>query len=193
MSVLRVTVPTPGTYGGEIKMATKRWPRLAAGFACVALATAVSACSSSSSSSSSSTPASSSAPAASSSASAASKLSGAPVVIGSMYPIAAAEVAFPDLSYMAQIAVDVVNADGGIKGHPLQWVHCDDKGDPNVAASCANQLINQQKVRAFVEEVGLEGNVAWPDIKKANILNWFDVPIWPEDGTNSLSYPAGLG
>ena len=170
-------------------MATKRWPRLAAGFACVALATAISACSNSSSS----THAPSAASGASSSASAASNLSGAPVVIGSMYPVAAPEVAFPDLQYMAQIAVDVVNAQGGIKGHPLQWVHCDDKGDPNVAATCANQLINQQKVRALVESVGLEGNVAWPLIKKANILNWFNVPIWPEDGTSTLSYPAGLG
>ena len=170
-------------------MGTKRWPRLAAGFACVALATAISACSNSSSS----THASSAASGASSSASAASNLSGAPVVIGSMYPVAAPEVAFPDLQYMAQIAVDVVNAQGGIKGHPLQWVHCDDKGDPNVAATCANQLTNQDKVRALVESVGLEGNVAWPDIKKANILNWFNVPIWPEDGTSTLSYPAGLG
>jgi len=170
-------------------MATKRWPRLAAGFACVALATAISACSNSSSS----THASSAASGASSSASAASNLSGAPVVIGSMYPVAAPEVAFPDLQYMAQIAVDVVNAQGGIKGHPLQWVHCDDKGDPNVAATCANQLTNQDKVRALVESVGLEGNVAWPDVKKANIINWFNVPIWPEDGTSTLSYPAGLG
>ena len=114
-------------------------------------------------------------------------------MIGSMYPISANLATFPQLQYMAQIAVDVVNANGGIKGHPLQWVHCDDKGDPNVAATCANRLINTDKVRAFVESVGLEGNVAWPLIKKANIINWFDVPIWPEDGTSPLSYPAGLG
>ena len=171
-------------------MATKRWPRLAAGFACVVLA--ATACSSSSSTSTSSTGGSSPS-SATTSGSAAAKLSGAPVVIGSMYPVAASLAAFPDLQYMAQIAVDVVNAQGGIKGHPLQWVHCDDKGDPNVAATCANQLINQQKVRALVESVGLEGNVAWPLIKNANILNWFNVPIWPEDGTSTLSYPAGLG
>src|SRR5271165_1656681 len=162
-------------------MATKKWPRLAAGFACLALAAAASACSSSSSS----TSASSATSAASGSASAASKLSGAPVVIGSMYPINASIATFPQLQYMAQIAVDVVNANGGIKGHPLQWVHCDDKGDPNVAATCANQLINQDKVSAMVESVGLEGNIAWPQIQKANILNWFNVPIWPQDGTST--------
>ena len=120
-------------------MATKRWPRLAAGFACVVLA--ATACSSTSSTSTSSTSGSSPS-SATTSGSAAAKLSGAPVVIGSMYPVAASLAAFPDLQYMAQIAVDVVNAQGGIKGHPLQWVHCDDKGDPNVAATCANQLIN---------------------------------------------------
>jgi ABC-type branched-subunit amino acid transport system substrate-binding protein len=170
-------------------MATKKWPRLAAGFACLALAAAASACSSSSSSTSGSSATS----AASGSASAASKLSGAPVVIGSMYPINASIATFPQLQYMAQIAVDVVNANGGIKGHPLQWVHCDDKGDPNVAATCANQLVNQDKVKAMVESVGLEGNIAWPQIQKADIINWFNVPIWPQDGTSSLSYPAGAG
>jgi ABC-type branched-subunit amino acid transport system substrate-binding protein len=152
---------------------------LVLGFACVVLAAA--ACSSSSSSK----PASSVSPAAT--------LTGAPVVIGSMYPISAPDVSYPDLQYIAQIAVDVVNAHGGIKGHPLKWVHCDDKGDPNVAETCANLLVNQDKVRALVSEVGLEGNILWPLIKKADIIDWFNVPIWPEDGTSPLSYPAGLG
>jgi ABC-type branched-subunit amino acid transport system substrate-binding protein len=164
----------------------------AAALACVALAAA--ACSSSTSGGSS-TSASSPTSSASSSAAAnpAAKLHGAPVVIGSMYPISAQIASFPDLQYMAQIAVDVVNAGGGIKGRPLQWVHCDDKGDPNVAATCANQLINVDKVRAMVESVGLEGNIAWPYIQKADIINWFDVPIWPQDGNSPLSYPAGSG
>jgi branched-chain amino acid transport system substrate-binding protein len=165
-------------------MATK-WLRLTTGIACVALAAA--ACSSGGTSGSTPT----SGPTASGST--AAKLRGAPVVIGSMYPISAQIATFPDLQYMAEIAVDVVNAHGGIKGHPLKWVHCDDKGDPNTAKTCADQLINQDKVRAMVESVGLEGNIAWPLIKKANILNWFDVPIWPDDGTSPLSYPAGAG
>jgi ABC-type branched-subunit amino acid transport system substrate-binding protein len=110
-----------------------------------------------------------------------------------MYPISASLASFPDLQYLAAIAVNVVNANGGIKGRPLKFVHCDDKGDPNVAATCADQLINKDKVTALVEEVGVEGNVAWPLIKKANIINWFNVPIWPDDGTSPLSYPAGLG
>lgn len=174
-------------------MATSKWPRLAVGLACVALATAACSSSGSSTSTSSAAPAATSGSSSAGSSSTAPNLTGAPVVIGSMYPISANIATFPQLQYMAQIAVDVVNANGGIKGHPLQWVHCDDKGDPNVAATCANQLINQDKVRAFVESVGLEGNVAWPLIKKADIINWFDVPIWPEDGTSPLSYPAGLG
>jgi ABC-type branched-subunit amino acid transport system substrate-binding protein len=166
----------------------KKSLRLVTGFACVALAAA--ACSSSGGSTSASSATST---ATSAAANPAANLHGAPVMIGSMYPISAPIATFPELQYMAQIAVDVVNANGGIKGRPLKWVHCDDKGDPNVAATCADQLINQDKVRALVESVGLEGNVAWPLIKKAGIINWFDVPIWPDDGTSPLSYPAGLG
>jgi ABC-type branched-subunit amino acid transport system substrate-binding protein len=157
--------------------------RWISGVACLAVALA--ACSSGGSNSSSSSPV---APATSG-----PPLSGAPVVIGSMYPISASLASFPDLQYMAEIGVKVVNNNGGIKGRPLKWVHCDDKGDPNIAATCADQLINKDKVAALVESVGVEGNVAWPLIKKANILNWFNVPIWPDDGTSPLSYPAGVG
>jgi ABC-type branched-subunit amino acid transport system substrate-binding protein len=163
-----------------------RWAAGIAGIASLALA--VAGCSSSGGTTGSGSSSTSNA-----SAVAAPKLNGAPVTIGSMYPISASLASFPDLQYMAEIAVNVVNANGGIKGRPLKWVHCDDKGDPNVAATCADQLIKQDKVAALVESVGIEGNVAWPLIKKANILNWFNVPIWPEDGTSPLSYPAGLG
>ena len=160
--------------------------RLASGVVCLALALA--ACSSSGSGATSSSSNSSVAPATSG-----PPLSGDPVVIGSMYPISATLASFPDLQYMAGIAVDVVNNSGGIKGRPLKWVHCDDKGDPNIAATCADELMNKDKVSALVESVGIEGNVAWPLIKNADILNWFNVPIWPDDGSSPLSYPAGLG
>ncbi|MFJ8025423.1 ABC transporter substrate-binding protein [Streptomyces sp. NPDC096311] len=121
------------------------------------------------------------------------KLSGDPVVIGSMFPVSAPLSTFPQLPYIAQVAVKAVNAAGGINGRPLKWVHCDDKGDPNVAAKCADELLNQTKVRALVESVGVQGNIAWPFIKKADVINWFNVPIWPDDTTSPLSYPAGLG
>ena len=172
-------------------MATK-WLRLVSGFACVALAAAACASTGTGTSSSGGSPATSGS-AATASGSTTANLKGAPVMIGSMYPINASLATFPQLQYIAQIAVDVVNSHGGIKGHALKWVHCDDRGDPNVAATCANQLINQDKVKAMVESVGVEGNIAWPVIQKADVINWFSVPVWPEDGTSPLSYPAGLG
>jgi ABC-type branched-subunit amino acid transport system substrate-binding protein len=164
-----------------------------------ALAVACSSSSKSSSGSGTSAPAASSATSGGSGAttgapsSAAPALAGDPVVIGSIYPISSPAVSFPDLEYMAQIAVNVVNDSGGIKGRPLKWVHCDDKSDPNVAAQCADQIINQDKVMALVMSVGLEGNVVWPIAKNNNLVNWFNVPIFPDDTTSPLSYPAGLG
>ena len=124
---------------------------------------------------------------------AAPELSGEPVKIGSIYPISSASISFPDLEYMAEIAVEVVNANGGIHGRPLEWDHCDDKSDPNVAATCADQIIKQDKVIALIESVGIQGGVIWPHITENNVINWFNVPIWPEDGNSELSYPAGLG
>ncbi len=121
------------------------------------------------------------------------KLKGTPVSIGSIYPINATAVNFPDLQYMAQIAVAKVNAHGGIHGRPLAWSNCDDKGDPAVAATCADTMINQKKVLAVINQVGLQTGVPWPLMKANNVINWFDIPITPDDGTSPLSYPAGLG
>jgi len=121
------------------------------------------------------------------------ELSGEPVRIGSIYPISSAAISFPDLEYMAEIAVRVVNDNGGIHGRPLEWTHCDDKSDPNVAATCADQIINQDDVIALVQSVGVQGNIIWPFITEHNVINWFNVPIWPEDGNSELSYPTGLG
>jgi len=120
-------------------------------------------------------------------------LSGDPVVIGTMFPVNAPGVNFPDLQYVAQVAVKAVNDRGGIKGRPLKWVSCDDKGDPNVAQQCANTLIKEDKAVAMVSEVGLEGATLWPFLKQANIISWFNIPIWPDDGNSPLSYPSSLG
>src|ERR1700704_75468 len=115
--------------------------RWGVGVACLALATAACSRGGSGKSNSSAAPSGPSAD----QTSTGPTLTGDPVVIGSMYPVSASLATFPELEYLAKIAVKVVNASGGIKGRPLEWVHCDDKGDPNVAATCADRLINQDK------------------------------------------------
>lgn len=50
----------------------------------------------------------------------------------------------------AQLAIDSINAAGGINGRPLELVVYDGKTDPAVITSLASQLINSDKVSAVI-------------------------------------------
>lgn len=50
----------------------------------------------------------------------------------------------------AQMAIDAINAAGGVNGRPLELVVYDGKTDPAVITSLASQLINSDKVSAVI-------------------------------------------
>ena len=52
-----------------------------------------------------------------------------------------------------QLAVDLVNKDGGILGKKVELINEDDQGDPVVGASAAHKLIERDKVVAIVGPV----------------------------------------
>ena len=52
-----------------------------------------------------------------------------------------------------QLAVDLVNKDGGILGKRIELINEDDQGDPVVGASAAHKLIERDKVVAIVGPV----------------------------------------
>src|SRR5262245_55184196 len=52
-----------------------------------------------------------------------------------------------------ELAVDEVNAAGGIKGKPIKLIVEDDKGNPNEANNKVLQLIDRDKVIAILGEV----------------------------------------
>ncbi len=65
--------------------------------------------------------------------------SGTPVKIG----LIASESIEPTLLPGAQAAVKYVNQElGGIGGHPIELVACDEKADPAAAAACSQQMIS---------------------------------------------------
>src|SRR5437588_4074819 len=51
-----------------------------------------------------------------------------------------------------------LNAKGGINGRQIKFVTCDDKEDPNVNLSCAQSLVQSQKVFAMVANDSRVGN-----------------------------------
>jgi len=55
----------------------------------------------------------------------------------------------PELWAAAKAFAAEQNAQGGIKGHPIQVLACNDKNQPNEATKCARQAISE-KVAAMV-------------------------------------------
>jgi branched-chain amino acid transport system substrate-binding protein len=105
-------------------------------------------------SSSSSSPASSAASPASSAAagSTGSTSAAAPIVIGvvgSFTGVASGSTA--DAKILTQDWVSMTNASGGINGHPVQAIYLDNLNTPSQALTNAQQLINQDHVKAILD------------------------------------------
>ncbi len=70
----------------------------------------------------------------------------------------------------AQLAVDAINAAGGIKGRPLQLVIQDDAGDPNAAVTAFNTLAVQDDIVAvYGTTIGSSTMAFAPLAKRAGI------------------------
>lgn len=77
-----------------------------------------------------------------------SDTAGSAISIGTVIPLSGQLVVAPELEAGMKAAVSAVNADGGVKGHPLKLRVCDTKFDPNTELSCVRDLISE-KVTAF--------------------------------------------
>ncbi|MBY6061425.1 branched-chain amino acid ABC transporter substrate-binding protein [Microbacterium esteraromaticum] len=65
-----------------------------------------------------------------------------PIKLGMLAPFSGSESAFGDyMKYGAQLAVDEINADGGIDGRQLELVTEDDACDATTAVAAANKLV----------------------------------------------------
>lgn len=70
----------------------------------------------------------------------------------------------------AQMALDEINAAGGINGRQVQLVVEDDQGEPGKAATVVAKLINQDQVRALIGEVASSNSIAAaPNAQEAKV------------------------
>jgi branched-chain amino acid transport system substrate-binding protein len=69
------------------------------------------------------------------------------------------------------LAVEEINAEGGVGGKPMNVIFYDDEGDPAKAQQLANKLVHQDKVVAvFGPNVTPTANVACPVIEDGGVL-----------------------
>ncbi len=74
---------------------------------------------------------------------------GEPIKLMSTGTIESAAFSIPSIPIGAQVAVDEINAAGGIDGRPLELLVCNDELDPNKASGCIQTAV-QEGVVALV-------------------------------------------
>ena len=101
---------------------------------------------------------------------------------------------------IAQGAVVQINNNGGLGGHELRLITCNEGADPNQAAACARQAVDEGVV-AMVGGFTANGDAIMPILEQAGIA-WFAPPgISAAELSSQDSYPiisgvlglAGLG
>ncbi len=93
---------------------------------------------------------------------------------------------------VAQAAVVQINNDGGLGGHELKLITCNDSGDPNKAADCARQAVDEG-VAAMVGGFTANGDAIMPILDEAGIP-WYAPPgISSAELSSEDSYPITSG
>lgn len=79
---------------------------------------------------------------------------------------------FSEVPKATQAVFDQINAAGGVNGCKIEYTISDDRGDPQVAAQAARDLIDNKAVVAFVGNASLlECAVNGPLYKRKNVLD----------------------
>jgi len=97
----------------------------------------------------------------------ASLAAGASVKLMVIAPTGTAGSNYPDILGATKAAVRGLNSRGGIKGHRVELLYCNEKNDADTAKSCANQAVSDH-VLAVVNEVSASGGIM-PILEAAHI------------------------
>lgn len=82
--------------------------------------------------------------------------------------------------YSVQIALDQVNAAGGVLGKKVELVYYDDRADAKEAVALAHKLIEQDKIAAFVAAPTAFPPGPWPpSSRRRKFPSWRPTPFTP--------------
>ena len=116
-----------------------------------------------------------------------------PLTVFEIYEQGSPEQDYHTLNGGAAAAIRSINLKGGLAGHPMKLVACDDNSDPNRAVLCARQAI-QDKAWAVIASSTLYTSAAGPILAAAKIPyvgGWLNSAY---DATNKNGFPiAPLG
>ena len=86
-----------------------------------------------------------------------------------------------------------VNSRGGIAGHPLKIVDCDDHGDANQATQCGQQAASDPNMLAVIGNTSTCGSNLLPLLAQAKMASIGDQFFCPEDFKSAQAFPFIAG
>lgn len=109
-----------------------------------------------------------------------------PIKIGAILSLTgpAAPFGLPERT-AAQVVIDKINKDGGVKGRKLELVVVDDKTNPTEAARAAQRLVSSDNVVAIVGASTGSGTLAMAPVAARN-----KVPVLAPNGTIGVTDPT---
>ncbi|MEW1722620.1 ABC transporter substrate-binding protein [Streptomyces sp. NPDC093109] len=116
----------------------------------------------------------------------------APVTVMTWAPSGTEATNRPGMPAMAKAYARYVNAAGGIDGHKLRVLTCNERNDPAHAADCARRAV-KAKVVAVVGSYSQHGREFMAPLEAASIPYLGGYGIAPEEFTSFMSYPVNGG
>lgn len=116
---------------------------------------------------------------------------GSPIVLFASVSLSGPAGVTPGVKAGAQIAVDAINAAGGIKGHPLKFIACDVKGTPAGSQACGQQAVQAKAVAIINSQDAFGGAITATDA--AGIPTIGNCVCSQPDALLPTSYPTVTG
>jgi ABC-type branched-subunit amino acid transport system substrate-binding protein len=126
------------------------------------------------------------------SAASAASATKSPILIGESSPQNSPAASLPTLEASVQAGIRAINASGGIKGHPLKLVYCNNMFDPNQAVQCARTFVSDHVV-ATVGDFDVFTSATLPLLSGAHIPQIGATPLTTNQYTSPDSYPIEGG
>jgi ABC-type branched-subunit amino acid transport system substrate-binding protein len=117
---------------------------------------------------------------------------GDPIKVMTIAPVDTAAINTPEIVTAAEAATITINNAGGIGGHKLELIACNDGNDPNTASECARQAVDEDVV-AVIGGFTTNGTSIVPVLEEGGIPFIGATAFSAEELSSSISFPLVSG
>jgi ABC-type branched-subunit amino acid transport system substrate-binding protein len=125
------------------------------------------------------------------STSAAAALTGSPYVVYSTIPLSGPTGLTPGVKSGGEVAAAAINAAGGVNGHPIKFVACNNQGTPASSQACGQDAVKHKAVAVIESQDAFGGAITVTD--KAGIPTIGNCVCSQPDALSPTSFPTTTG